>query len=99
MLNTQPNYLSLLTKGGRHCFICSNRWLNSITVIKADKPAERIDYGEVCKVDGLTDLQISKRDMPIGDDWTNIFSSISTNDTFYSSVKNRCELTHPLQVQ
>lgn len=111
--------LSLLTKGGRHCFICSNRWLKneygkklrkliaqkyalkmiinleqadvfqeevlaypSITVIKADKPAERIDYGEVCNVDGLTDLQISKRDMPIGDDWTNIFSSISTNDTF-----------------
>ena len=111
--------LSLLTEGGCHCFICSNRWLKNeygkklrqliarkyalkmiidleqadvfqeevlaypaITVIKADKPSKRIDYGEIRKVDELTDLQFSKRNMPIDDNWTNIFSSIPTNETF-----------------
>ena len=54
----------------------------SITVIKADKPSNKISYGEVRKVDELPNLQISKRDIPTDDDWTNIFSSISTNDTF-----------------
>ena len=54
----------------------------SITVIKADKSSDKIGYGEVRKIDELTDLRISKRDMPIDDDWTSIFSSISTNDTF-----------------
>ena len=111
--------LSLLSEGGCHCFICSNRWLKneygkklrqliakkyalkmiidleqsdafqedvlaypSITVIRADKPSNKISYGEVRKVDELPNLQISKRDIPTNDDWTNIFSSISTNDTF-----------------
>lgn len=112
--------LSLLSEGGIHCFICSNRWLKneygkklrkliakkytlkmvidleqadafqeevlaypSITVIKADKPSKEIEYGEVHKVNELNDLQISKRNMPIDDDdWTSIFSPISTNDTF-----------------
>ena len=111
--------LSLLTAGGCHCFICSNRWLKneygkklrqliakkyslkmiidleqadafqeevlaypSITVIKADKPSKEIGYGEVRKIDELSDLRISKRKMPTDNDWTNIFSSISTNDAF-----------------
>lgn len=109
--------LSLLSEGGCHCFICSNRWQKnqygkklrqliakrysvkmiidleqanafqekviaypSITLIKADKCSKDFDYAEIRKVEELSNIQFSKRDIPLGDDWTSVFSLISPSN-------------------
>lgn len=53
----------------------------SITVIKAGRHDNVFDYGQVDNVDGLADIHISKRAVPTDDDWTSVFSSVSSDNT------------------
>lgn len=117
--------LSLLNSGGRHSFICSNRWLKNeygkklrkliaskyslktivdleqaaafqekvlaypaITCITASNEHDGVDYAKADSLDDLERLSFAKCELPVNEDWTSLFSSVSS-DKIFSTIEEQ----------
>ena len=109
--------LKLLKPGGKHCFVCANRWMKNeygrklramisnryrtsliinieranafqeevlaypaITLIFREEPSSEVGYADCNSVNDLSNIVVNKRNMPKGEDWSVVFSSLKDAD-------------------